>query len=454
MTNSTHHYDFFVIGGGSGGVRASRIAASHKARVGLAEAARLGGTCVNLGCVPKKLLAYAADYHQSFADARAYGWDVSAARIDWATLIAAKDKEILRLNAIYRAMIENAGVTIHDGYARFLDAHTVQINDDIVTADRFLVATGGRPRRPAIPGAEHVVTSDDAFHLETLPEEILIVGGGYIAVEFAHIFRGLGRQVTLAFRGGGILKSFDHDIAQALTVEMGKQGIRIVPHADLTGVTRDGLRLTAALSNGESLECGLVMTAIGRDLRTDDLDLEKTGVERQADGSLSVDGDYATNVPHIHAIGDIANRHNLTPVALAEGHVLADRLFGGMTERKVDYDNIATAVFSEPPIGTVGMTERQAIERGHRIEIYKSSFRPLRHTITGRDERTLMKLVVECDSGRVLGCHMMGADAPEILQGFAVAVNMGATKADFDRTIGIHPTAAEEMVTMRTPFKI
>lgn len=449
----TYDYDFFVIGGGSGGVRAARIAAAHGARVGLAEARHLGGTCVNVGCVPKKLLNYAADFGQAFEDAKAYGWKPGRLGFEWRKLVSNKDKEIKRLNGIYTTLLENAGVKIHDGFACFVDDHTVEINGQKITADKFLIATGGRPRHAAIPGGSLMITSDEAFHLASLPPKIVIVGGGYIAVEFAHIFHGLGREVTIVHRGDRILRDFEPDLADALAEEMRKQGIRLCLNCDVNEVKRHGKAFSVITTDGQKIHAGLVLAAIGRDANTSGLQLAKAGVQCQKDGKIDVDKNNTTNVGHIYAIGDIANTHNLTPVAIAEGHTLADRLFGNMPDRYVEYDCIPTAIFSQPPIATTGLSEAEARQQGYNVEIFKTSFRPLKHTLTGRDEKTFMKLVVDQQSNRVLGCHMMGADAPEIMQGFAVAIKAGATKADFDRTIGIHPTAAEELVTMRTPWK-
>lgn len=447
---SVKHYDYFVIGAGSGGVRSARIAAAHGVRVGIAEGAALGGTCVNLGCVPKKILAYASDYSAHFSDARGYGWDMPEdISFDWGKLIANKDREIARLNGIYKTVLEKPGVEIITGFARFIDARTVDIDGQVVTAERFLIATGGLPRIPEIPGGDLMATSDTVFHWPEMPGHVVIQGGGYIAVEFAHIFHGLGAHVTLLYRGDLFLRGFDRDIREALAEEMRKQGIDLRFGCDAEKVEKNGPRFSVYTTTGDILECDLALAAIGRHPNVARLDLENAGVRLTANGQIAVNEDYQTSQPHIYSLGDVANRHNLTPVAIAEGHALADRLFGNMPERRVNYHNIATAVFSNPPLSTAGLNEEQAVQAGYEIKIFKSGFRPMKHTMTGRDERTLMKMIVEARTGRVLGLHMMGQDAPEIMQGFAVALNCGATKADFDRTMAMHPTSAEEFVTMR-----
>lgn len=447
---SVKHYDYFVIGAGSGGVRSARIAAAHGARAGIAEGAALGGTCVNLGCVPKKLLAYGADYAAHFEDSRGYGWDPPKhIPFDWKALIARKDKEIARLNGIYKTVLEKPGVEILSGFARFIDERTLDVAGQIVTAERFLIATGGVPRIPAIPGGSLMATSDTVFHWPKMPGHVVIQGGGFIAAEFAHIFRGLGAHVTLLYRGELFLRGFDRDIREALAAEMRKKGIDLRFECDAEKVEKNGPRFSVHTTTGDILECDLAMSAIGRDPNTGRLVLENAGVALADNGQIAVNEDYQTSRPHIYALGDVANRHNLTPVAIAEGHALADRLFGNMPERRVNYRNIATAVFSNPPLSTAGLTEEQAREAGHEVRIFKSGFRPMKHTMSGRDERTLMKMVVDAKTDRVLGLHMMGQDAPEIMQGFAVALNCGATKADFDRTMAMHPTSAEEFVTMR-----
>ncbi|NCC22809.1 MAG: glutathione-disulfide reductase [Alphaproteobacteria bacterium] len=449
---SDEHFDFFVIGGGSGGVRAARIAAGHGAKVGLAEANRLGGTCVNLGCIPKKLFAYAADYGLHLQDARGYGWRTGHRAFDWKTLRDAKDREIARLNGIYETMLKNAGVALHNGHARFVDTHSVAVGEQNVTADTILVATGGHPRLPDIPGREHLVTSDDMFCLAELPDSIVIVGGGYIGVEFARIMLGLGVRVTLIHHGDMVLRGFDMDIRRFVCKELASHGVELILNTEMTGVRRvDERSLTVETDAGRAHTCGLVLAAIGRRPNINGLDPDAANVETNAEGHILVDENHATSARHIYAVGDVSSALQLTPVALAEGHMVADMLFSGKPSRQMDYDCIPTAVFSNPPISAAGLTEEQARARGYDVETYSSRFTPLKHTISGRDERTLMKLVVDRKTHRVLGCHMAGLDAPEIMQGFAVALRLGATKDDFDRTIGIHPTSAEEFVTMRTP---
>jgi glutathione reductase (NADPH) len=447
---SKHTYDYFVIGAGSGGVRSARIAATHGAKVGIAESSALGGTCVNLGCVPKKLLAYAADYSLHFEDARGYGWSLpESPAFDWPALIANKNREIARLNGAYQNTLENAGVDILRGHARLTGPKDIEINGMNITADKILIATGGKPRRPTIPGGEFMATSDDVFFWPSMPRHVVIQGGGYVAVEFAHIFHGLGAHVTLLYRGDLFLRGFDRDIGETLAAEMRKQGIDLRFEDDAIKIEKNGPRYSVHTHEGNILECDLALSAIGRDPNTEGLGLDRAGVKLAADGKIAIDAQYQTSQPGIYALGDVANHHTLTPVAIKEGHVLADRLFGNLPERSVNYENIATAVFSHPPIAVAGLSEEQARKAGHEITMFKSNFRPMKHTLGGRDERTLMKLVVDAKTDRVLGIHMIGQDAPEILQGFAVALNCHATKADFDRTMAMHPTSAEEFVTMR-----
>jgi glutathione reductase (NADPH) len=445
-----YDFDLFVIGGGSGGVRAGRISGTHGARVGLAEEDRLGGTCVNVGCIPKKFLVYASHFAHEFADAAGYGWTVPAPSFDWATLIANKDKEIERLNGIYRRLLEGAGVKIFDSRATLVDANTVEVAGQHVTAERILVATGGHPFRPDIPGFEHAITSDQAFYLEKLPKRVVVSGGGYIAVEFAGVFNGLGSEVSLIYREGLFLRGFDTDIRTSLSEEMTRKGVRFRLHTVIERVEKASDCLTVHLSDGRMIECDCVLFALGRKPNTKGLGLAKVGVKcRPSDGAIEVDDHYRTSIKTIYAIGDVTNHVNLTPVATAEGHALADTLFG-KNPRGIQYGNIPSAVFSDPPVATVGLTETQARTAFKSVDIYRTSFRPLKHTLTGAEERTMMKLVVDRATDRVIGCHIVGTDAPEMMQGIAVAINAGATKACFDRTIGIHPTAAEELVTMRT----
>ena len=443
--------DLFVIGGGSGGVRAARIAAGHGARVMLAEEYRMGGTCVIRGCVPKKLLVYASHIHHEIGDAAGFGWTIPSATFDWPTLIANKDKEIARLEAAYTANVEKSGARIVKTRAAFEDPQTLRLaTGEAVRARYVLVATGGAPNHGlAIPGIEHVISSNEVFHLNALPKRIVIQGGGYIALEFACIFAGFGSDVTLIYRGENILRGFDDDVRSHVRAEMEKEGISIITGSTVDKVEKHGKEFTTHLSNGSSIASDQVMFAIGRHPNVANLGLEKAGVAiNPNNGGIGVDGFSRTSVPNIYAIGDLTNRRNLTPVALAEGHAVADSLFGGRP-RTIDYENIASAVFSQPPIATVGLTEMEARARYGEIEIYRSIFKPLKHTLSGRDERSVMKLVVDQKSQRVVGAHMMGTDAGEIIQGLAIALKCGATKAQFDATIGIHPTAAEEFVTMR-----
>ncbi|HEY7607751.1 MAG TPA: glutathione-disulfide reductase [Alphaproteobacteria bacterium] len=453
-------FDFFVIGAGSGGTRASRIAATHGARVGVAEDRYLGGTCVNVGCVPKKLFVYASHFAEDFEDAEGFGWaplPAAAIRHDWPKLVANKNAEIARLNGIYRRLIEGAGAKIFDRRARLIDTHTIELKDpkhpnapaETVAADKILIATGGWPVKPEIPGAELGITSNECFFLERFPARVLIVGGGYIAVEFAGIFHGLGAEVTQIYRGDLFLRGFDSDCRRFLAEEMRKKGVDLRFNSDIARIDRHGGGLRAKLQNGQAVDCDVVMFATGRAPVTKGLGLEAAGISRDGKGAVIVDEGWRTSVPNIYAIGDVTDRLNLTPVAIAEGHALADALFNP-SGRSVSYENVPTCVFSQPNLGTVGLTEEDAGKRYRAIEIYRSTFRPMKHTLSGRDEQTMMKLVVDKASQKVVGLHMVGPDAGEIVQGFAVAIKMGATKKDFDATIGIHPTAAEELVTMRT----
>ena len=444
---SRYDYDLFTIGAGSGGVRASRWAAGLGARVAVAEERYLGGTCVNVGCIPKKLFAYAAHFHEDFEDAAGYGWRPGEAAFDWKTLVGNKDREIARLNGIYERLLKGSGVEIFRARATVVDSHTVEVEGKRVTAAYILIATGGWPTKPVIPGVELAFTSNEAFHLPDLPRRVVVVGGGYIAVEFASIFNGVGVDTTLVYRGERLLRAFDADLGRFLGEQMASKGVRIVYERNIAKI-EGGSALRSTLTDGTALESDGVMFATGRAPNTRGLGLESAGVRLAAGGAALVDENFQTSVPSIHAIGDAVDRMQLTPVALAEGMVVAERLFG-KGERKISYDNVATAIFSHPTVGTVGLSEAQARERGLEIAIYRSTFTPLKHTLTGRGEKVLMKLVVDRGSDRVLGVHMVGADAGEIIQGFAVALQCGATKRQFDATIGIHPTSAEEFVTMR-----
>ncbi len=442
-------YDLFTIGAGSGGVRASRVSASYGARVAVAEERYLGGTCVNVGCIPKKLLVYASHFSEDFEDASGFGWAVGARRVDWSSLIANKNNEIQRLNGVYRKLLVDSGVMILDGRAQVIDEHTVEMDGKRITARYILVAVGSWPMIPKISGSEYAISSNEAFYLPRLPERVIIVGGGYIGVEFAGIFHGLGVEVTQVYRGPLFLRGFDDDCRETLAEEMKKKGIDLRFNSDIEKIEKVGAGLRATLSKGTTIDVDQILYATGRVPNTTALGLETAGVKMTPNGAVIVDEYSKTNVASIYAIGDCTDRMMLTPVAIAEGRAVAETLFNN-NPMKPNYSNVPTAVFSTPNIATVGLTEAQARERHPQIDIYKTSFRPLKHTLTGRDERTMMKIVVEQTTDLVLGCHMVGPEAGEIIQGLAVALNCGATKAQFDATIGIHPTAAEEFVTMRT----
>jgi glutathione reductase (NADPH) len=450
---SKFDFDLFVIGAGSGGVRAARIAAGFGARVGICESSRVGGTCVIRGCVPKKLLSYAAHFAEEFEDAAGYGWEVGESRFNWSRLIENKDREIDRLNQVYLNLLDNSGVKLFPVHGKLIDSHQVQVGEDIVSADKILIATGGRPWTPEIPGAEHSITSDEAFHLESLPERVIVVGGGYIACEFAGIFNGLGSEVVQVYRGEQILRGFDDDVRDTLATEMKKKGIEIHLNTNTTELIRhpDG-HITAKLDDGSELQADTVMFATGRVPNVRGLGLRDAGVHALPGGMIAVNEYSCTNLENVFAVGDVTNRVNLTPVALMEGHAFADSEFGG-NSRPVNHGFIPSAVFSHPPVGTVGFPEKEAATRYGELDIYKSVFTPMKHTLSGREEKTMMKLIVQASSGKVVGLHVVGMDAPEIVQGFAVAIKSGLTKQQFDRTTGIHPTAAEELVTMRVPVQ-
>ncbi len=444
-------FDLFVLGVGSGGVRAARMSAGYGARVATAEAVHMGGTCVNVGCIPKKLYVYGAHFAADFEDARAYGWDAPIPDIDWATLKRNKDVEIKRLNGIYGGLLDQAGVTHFDGRAVLVDAHTVAIGEKRVTAEKILVATGSKPFVQDIPGKEYLSTSDDAFALETLPRRVLVLGGGYIAVEFAGIFAGLGVETTLAYRGPKLLRGFDEDIRDMMDAAVQHQGIKLSLNTTLNSVQRVASgALSAEFADGSKTEFDFILAATGRTPNSADLGLEALGVAMSDNGAIIVDQDFRTSVPHIYALGDVIDRFQLTPVAIKEAMVFAANAFAG-GKQSMNYDLIATAVFCQPNVGVVGLTEKEAQDAGHKTQIFRSKFRPLKHTLTGRNEQSLMKLVVDAESDRVLGIHMIGAEAGEIIQGFAAAMTAGVTKAQLDQTVGIHPTAAEEFVTMREP---
>ena len=450
----SYDFDLFVIGAGSGGVRAARFAAGFGACVAVAESRYLGGTCVNVGCVPKKLLVYGAHFAEDFEQASGFGWSLGEANFDWATLIGNKNREIERLNGIYRNLLVNSGVSLFEGHARIVDAHTVEVNGQRHSTERILIATGGWPQIPDIPGREHAISSNEAFFLEQLPKRVLVVGGGYIAVEFASIFHGLGAQTSLLYRGDLFLRGFDGAVREHLREELSKKGMDLQFNADIASLARqaDG-SLVATLKDGRVLEADCVFYATGRRPMLDNLGLENVEVKLDARGYIEVDDLFQTATPSVLAIGDVIGRVQLTPVALAEGMAVARRLFKPEEYRPLDYRMIPTAVFSLPNIGTVGLSEEQAIEEGYQVKVFESRFRPMKLTLTENPERTLMKLVVDADSDRVLGCHMVGPEAGEIIQGLAVALKAGATKQIFDETIGVHPSAAEEFVTLRTPVK-
>jgi glutathione reductase (NADPH) len=444
--------DLFVIGAGSGGVRAARVAAEHGAKVMIAEEYRVGGTCVIRGCVPKKLLVYASRFSHEFADAAGYGWTVSPPSFDWPTLIANKDREIARLEAAYIAGLQDAGVTIVKSRAVLEDAHNLRLvaTGATVRARYVLIATGGRPANGTIPGIEHVVSSNEAFHLPEMPSRILIQGGGYIAVEFACIFAGLGAEVTLVYRGENILRGFDDDVRSHFRAELEKGGIRILTGRTVTGVERTAAGMRSRLSDRQTIESDRVMFAIGRRPNVAGFGLEALGVKLADNGGIAVDPYSRTSAPNIYAIGDVTNRVNLTPVAIREGQAFADSVFGNRPTA-VDHAHIATAVFSEPEVGVIGLTETMARARLAAVDVYRATFRPMKATLSGRGNRMLMKLVVDGSTDRVVGCHMVGPDAAELIQLIAVLVTMKARKADFDATMALHPTAAEELVTMRKP---
>ena len=465
---STYEFDLFVIGGGSGGVRAARMAAQRGLRVALAEELGtdgLGGTCVNVGCIPKKLYSYAAHYHEAFEESRGFGWSVEGVRFDWNTLKANRAQEITRLNGVYANLLRGAGVTLLDGFARLVGDHDIELatlNADgspghrRLSAANILIATGGTPHVPHFTGREFVLTSNDIFDLDPFPQRLAIVGGGYIASEFASIFNGLGARVTQLYRGEQILRGFDDEVRHFVAAEMVKSGVDLRLNAGVVDIRRQGDGLHLECEDGNTLVVDAVLYATGRVPNTRELGLDAVGVATGARGEVLVNEAYRTNVPHIFAVGDVTNRVQLTPVALGEAMVVVDELCGpaaGKPARSMSYDFIPTAVFTHPNIGTVGLTEAQARERLGQVTVFRSEFKALRHTLSGSSERTLMKLVVDTASDRVVGLHMVGAEAGEIVQGFAVAMKAGATKAVFDSTIGIHPTAAEEFVTMREPAR-
>jgi glutathione reductase (NADPH) len=445
-------FDLFVIGGGSAGVRCARIAAGHGARVGVAEARFWGGTCVNIGCVPKKFLVMAAEYGALAQDARGFGWDTPKGAHDWSALLAAKDTEITRLNGIYKRLLDQAGATIFEAKASFIDAHTLDVGGRRITAEKIVIATGGHPTSLPIPGAELAIVSDDAFYLPAMPRRVAIVGSGYIAVEFAGVFAGLGAQTHLIYRQPLPLRGFDADIRAGLAEELTQNGVTLHSGATPQSILEANGTKHITLSGGSTLEVDLVFFATGRAPNVSGLNLAAAGVKTTPAGAIHIDENLTTSTPNIYAIGDVTDRLNLTPVATAEGHALADTLFGNKP-RSVSLENVPTAVFSIPPVATVGLTEEQAAGRGE-TKIFLTRFTPMRHALSRRPRKTLMKLLVDAATDKIIGAHMLGEDAPEIMQGIAIAITAGATKADFDRTIGIHPTAAEEFVTLRTQTRL
>ncbi len=448
---TAYDYDLFVIGGGSGGVRGARMAAATGARVALAEEFRYGGTCVIRGCVPKKLFSYAAHFHEEFEDAAGFGWNVGESTFEWSSLIANKDKEIDRLEGIYRKLLANAGVETFDGRACLLDNHRVEFAGKVISAEKILIAVGGHPVTPATPGMEFAVSSNECFHLEEFPGRVVVYGGGYIAVEFAGIFNGLGAEVTEVYRGEQILRGFDWDVRHSLAEEMTKKGINIRLGVTITNVEKTADGLSIYLSDGSQIDCDLLLAATGRKPNTDDLGLKAAGVEVDAKGAIAVDAYSKTSQDNIYAVGDVTDRIALTPVAIHEAMAFVDTVYRG-TPRAMDHNLVASAVFSHPNVASIGLSEEDARKSHGAVEIYRSTFRPLKHTLSGRDEKTMMKLIIDKASRKILGLHVMGLDAPEIVQGFAVAIKAGATKDDFDATVGIHPTSAEELVTLREPL--
>lgn len=444
-------YDLFVIGAGSGGVRASRMAASFGKKVAIAEDRHLGGTCVNVGCVPKKLFVYAAHFHEEFEAAHGYGWSGGQSQFNWATLRANKDQEIQRLNAIYSDLLENSAVQVIYGNAKLVSPHKVVVNNQHYRAKHILIATGSAPFVPHFQGANHIVTSTDMFYLKDLPHDAIVVGGGYIAVEFAGILAGLGVKVTQLYRGAMFLRGFDDEVRHFLAKEMEKKGIGIKFHAEILAIekTKTG-RFMVTFKDGTVSETGLVLYATGRLPKTKNLGLESLGVALDRHGAIKVNHAFQSSVPSIYALGDVINRVTLTPVAIREAMILTQNLYGN-THQQMDYDNIPTAVFSTPSIGTVGHSEESARKTYDKIQVFRSEFRPMKFTLSGGAEKAFIKLIVDAATDKVVGAHMVGADAAEIIQGIGIALKAGAKKADFDATIGIHPTSAEEFVTMRQP---
>lgn len=448
-----YDYDLFVIGAGSGGVRAARLAAMSGAKVGVAEEHRVGGTCVIRGCVPKKFMVYASEFAHHFKTAEGYGWTLGERSFDWPTFIAAKDKEIARLSGIYVTNLQNAGAELAHGKARLTDAHTIEVDGKgVFTTDKVLIATGGRPWMPHdLPGVEHAITSNEAFHLPDLPKRVLIIGGGYIAVEFAGIFNGLGSETTLVHRGPNVLRGFDDHVRAHVAEEMEKRGVKVQLGCQPAAIRKTESGLVTKLSSGAEVETDVVMFAVGREAYVEGLGLETAGVKLNDAGAIAVDDYSRTNVETIWAVGDVTDRINLTPVAIREGAAFAETEFYGRPTR-FDHEMVASAVFSQPPIGSVGMTEADARHSLGKVDIYLSRFRTMKYTLSGSSERCLIKLVVEAATQKVVGCHVVGPDAPEIIQMAAIALKMGVTKAQWDSTCAVHPTLAEELVTMRERY--
>jgi glutathione reductase (NADPH) len=448
-----YDYDLFVIGAGSGGVRASRIASSLGANVAIAEEYRVGGTCVIRGCVPKKLMVFASHFAEDFEDAEGFGWTVGKSSFSWKKLIANKDVEIDRLNGLYLNTLSNAGVDLKMGRATLKDAHTVSVGEETFTAETILVAVGGKPFKPEFPGAELTITSNEAFHLDDLPKRVLVSGAGFIAVEFAGIFNGLGSDVSLIYRRDKVLRGFDEDLRDRLGAIMADKGVTFHYNANIQSVEKRDTGLLVTFDTGEAYEYDTVMLATGRVPMVDGLGLESAGVELAYNGAIPVDDYSKTNVDNIYAVGDVTNRINLTPVAIKEGHAFALTKYGNQPTSP-QHDNVASAVFSQPPIGTIGLTEFEASEKFHKVEVYISDYKPMRYTLAGREERAMIKMLVDGESRRVVGAHMIGVDAPEIIQGIAIAIKNGLTKDQFDSTVAIHPSSAEEFVLMPTPKRI
>ena len=450
----SYDFDLFVIGAGSGGIATARRAAEYGAKVGVAEFDRLGGTCVNRGCVPKKLMVYASHFPDLFAEAQGYGWSAVESSLDWEKMITAVNNEVTRLNGIYQKMLDNSQVELWEGYGTFIDAHTIQVGERQVTADKVLIAVGGYPIKPDIPGIEHAITSDDIFHLQEKPQRIVILGGGYIGSEFACILNGMGSEVTQIIRHDKILRGFDEDLRNEIQEGMGKHGIQILPNSQLTAIEKTPEGINVKIRRGDEEEETVVvdvvsLAATGRKPNTQKLGLENTQVQLDSKGAIIVDQYSQTTEENIYAVGDCTDNINLTPVAINEGRAFADTVFGNKC-RRMSYENVPTAIFTTPEAATVGLTEAQARAKyGNAIKVYRSRFRPMYYTLAGKDEKTMMKLVVDQSNNKVLGAHMVGNSAAEIIQGVAIALKMGATKADFDATVGIHPTSAEEFVTMR-----